>query len=162
MVKVGACNKAHQTLREELPPMPRSICPGFPAFTNRLGVPVWVDLFETVNAVFYGFSRVFVCPLNRFEERPKEGQRKKAPVQVAQWRFNLKFFLLTSSGVTQGPADGQADRERADNCRYRVLAQDVLGPFPRGARFVFGLFPSLARGLGSSSNRPPRSLFALG
>jgi hypothetical protein len=51
---------AFSSLGEEFGADLPSTRPGFPAFANRLGVAVHVDLFQLFYAVFYCFSRAFI------------------------------------------------------------------------------------------------------
>src|ERR1700745_3671839 len=87
----------------------------FPAFTNWLGVTVYVDIFQPFDLIFDRLRGVGVFLLHRFEERPHERQRKKAPVDITERRFHFDFFLLTLSRIPKSPSDRQTNRQRSDN-----------------------------------------------
>jgi hypothetical protein len=46
--------------------------PGFPAFADRLGVALDVDLLHAIDIFFHGLSGIFTLLLKRFEDRPEE------------------------------------------------------------------------------------------
>src|SRR5437879_7753804 len=82
--------------------------PGFPAFTDRLWVAVHVDLFQLFYAIFYSFSRSFIFFLGCFEQWPEKRQRKDAPVEISQRRFQLYFGVWLARRCN---TDRQSERD---------------------------------------------------
>src|ERR1017187_10558628 len=127
--------------------------PGLPAFADRFGITINVDLTQPAHAVFEGIGRFFVFFAGRFEQRPQKRERKKTPIQASERRLGLNFLFLWVGRVTNGQSYGESDSERAKNSWHRILAQENFRAFARRARSLFRLFPSVASRLGNFLSR---------
>src|SRR5579884_2052704 len=101
--------------------------PGFPAFANRFGITLHVDLPQPFHAAAHGVgdrvSRTFILFPERFEKRPEKGQRKNAPIQLFPGRFRRDLRLaFAARSIANCQANGDPHAKCAENGRHRVFA----------------------------------------
>src|SRR2546423_761405 len=121
-----------------------SMRPGSPAFADRFGVIVDVDLLQAANAAPNCVGGVLILFPDQFEERPEEGQRKHAPMP-AERRLQFDVFsVVRSRGVTNRETDRESDGQRAENRGHGIFAQEKLRSLAGNARFRSCLFPRIA------------------
>src|SRR5205807_1187240 len=76
-----------------------SVRPRFPAFADRLGVTVEVDVFHATDAFSNCIGGVFKSLFHSAKERPEKRQRKNAPINPVQGRFYFRLFFVATRSV---------------------------------------------------------------
>lgn len=119
--------------------------PRFPAFANRLGVIVDVDLFQTANTASHRFRGIFIPFPDQFEEGPEKWQRKKTQIGVPERGFHFDVSsLIGIRGIADGQANRQPDGERSENRGHGVFTEERFRAVAGDTRLLFCLLPSIA------------------